>query len=142
VLIAARSCRKTGGRRRGRNNKIAWTVSFKGLNFHVVCVKGIQNVRFMVSPDIAGLSHKKPASAETSCGSCGAQGHHKRDTIYLSINKRKLIHDLQQSGNACCHSVQNVLSFSLLSRNIQIKIYRTVILPVVLCMGVKLGCSQ
>ena len=37
-----------------------------------------------------------------------------------------------KSVNACCHSVQNLLSFSLLPKNIKIKIYRTVILPVVL----------
>ena len=37
-----------------------------------------------------------------------------------------------KSGNACCHSVQNLSSSSLLSKNIKIKIYRTVILPVVL----------
>ena len=35
-------------------------------------------------------------------------------------------------GNACHHSVQNLLSSSLLSKNIKIKIYRTIILPVVL----------
>ena len=34
------------------------------------------------------------------------------------------------SGNACYHSVQNLLSSRLLSKNL--KIYRTVILPVVL----------
>jgi hypothetical protein len=33
------------------------------------------------------------------------------------------------SGNACYHSVQNSLSYSLLSKNIKIKIYRTLILP-------------
>ena len=43
-----------------------------------------------------------------------------------------------KSGNACCYSVQNILSFSLLSKNIEIKIYRTIILYLV-CMGVKLG---
>ena len=37
-----------------------------------------------------------------------------------------------KSGNPCCHSVQNLLSSSLLSRNLKIKIYRTIILPVVL----------
>ena len=37
-----------------------------------------------------------------------------------------------QLGNACCHSVQNILSYSLLSKNVKIKIYRNVILPVVL----------
>jgi len=35
-------------------------------------------------------------------------------------------------GNACYHSVQNLLSSRLLSKNLKIKIYRTVILPVVL----------
>ena len=35
-------------------------------------------------------------------------------------------------GNAWCHSVQNILSSSLLSKNLKIKIYRTIILPVVL----------
>ena len=33
-------------------------------------------------------------------------------------------------GNACYHSVQNLLSSSLLSKNLKIKIYRTIILPV------------
>jgi len=37
-----------------------------------------------------------------------------------------------KSGNACWHSVWNLLSSSLLSENIRIKIYRTIILPVVL----------
>jgi len=36
-----------------------------------------------------------------------------------------------KSGNACCHSAQNLLSSSLLSKNLKIKIYRTIILPVV-----------
>jgi hypothetical protein len=35
-------------------------------------------------------------------------------------------------GNACYHSEQNLLSSSLLSKNIKIKIYRTIIFPVVL----------
>ena len=37
-----------------------------------------------------------------------------------------------RSGNACYHSVQNLLSSRLLSKNLKIKIYRTIILPVVL----------
>src|SRR5215470_8129366 len=35
-------------------------------------------------------------------------------------------------GNACYHSVQNLLSSRLPSKNLKIKIYRTIILPVVL----------
>jgi hypothetical protein len=37
-----------------------------------------------------------------------------------------------KSGNACYHSAQNLLSSSLLSKNVKIKIYRSIILPVVL----------
>jgi len=37
-----------------------------------------------------------------------------------------------KSGNSGNHLVQNLLSSSLLSKNIKIKIYRTIILPVVL----------
>jgi len=41
-----------------------------------------------------------------------------------------------KSVNACYHSVQNLLSSRLLSKNLNIKIYRTKILPLVLC-----GCE-
>jgi len=41
-------------------------------------------------------------------------------------------------GNACYHSVQNLLSSSLPSKKLKIKIYITIILPL-FCMGVKLG---
>jgi hypothetical protein len=37
------------------------------------------------------------------------------------------------SRNACYHSVQSLLSSHLLSRNVKVKIYRTIILPVILC---------
>jgi hypothetical protein len=53
-----------------------------------------------------------------------------QNSIYEEIKSRL------KSGNACYHSVQNLLSFSLLSKNIKIRIYRTVILLVVLC-----GCE-
>jgi hypothetical protein len=39
-----------------------------------------------------------------------------------------------KSGTACCHLVQNLLSSSLLFKNLKIKIYRTTVLPVV-CYG-------
>jgi hypothetical protein len=35
------------------------------------------------------------------------------------------------SGNACYHSVQSLLSSRLLSRNVKVKIYKTIIQPVV-----------
>ena len=36
-----------------------------------------------------------------------------------------------KSGNSCYYLVQNCLSSNLLSKNLKIKIYRTIILPVV-----------
>jgi hypothetical protein len=42
------------------------------------------------------------------------------------------------SGNVCYHSVQKLPSFHLLSKNVKIRIYKTIIL-LWLCMVVKLG---
>jgi hypothetical protein len=44
----------------------------------------------------------------------------------------KEIKIILKSGNACSHSVQNLLSSSLLSKNLKIKIYTNITLPVVL----------
>jgi hypothetical protein len=49
-----------------------------------------------------------------------------QDLIQEEIKKRL------NSGNACYHSVQNLLSSHLLSKNLNIRIYKTIILPVVL----------
>jgi len=54
-------------------------------------------------------------------------------TILMNQNSiQEEIKRRMKSGNVCYHSVQNLLSSSLLSNNIKIKIYRTVILLVVL----------
>jgi hypothetical protein len=54
----------------------------------------------------------------------------------MTLTDQNDIHDeiknRLNSGNACYHSVQNLLSSSLISKNLKIKIYKTVILPVVL----------
>ena len=50
-------------------------------------------------------------------------------------NRNSIQEDIKsrlKSGNACCHSMQNLLSSCLLSKNVKIKIYRTTIFPVVL----------
>ena len=62
----------------------------------------------------------------TSAGTTLKNGNYVKER-----NKGRL-----QSDSAGCHSVQNILSSSLLSKNVKIKIYRTVTLPVVLC-----GCE-
>jgi hypothetical protein len=49
-----------------------------------------------------------------------------RNCIHEEIKSRL------NSGNACYHSVQSLLSSRLLPRNVKVKIYKTIILPVVL----------
>jgi hypothetical protein len=54
----------------------------------------------------------------------------------MTLTNQNDIHDeiknRLNSGNVCYHSVQNLLSSCLISKNLKIKIYKTVILPVVL----------
>jgi hypothetical protein len=50
-------------------------------------------------------------------------------------NQNSILEEIKsrlKSGNACYHSVQNLLSSSLLSKDIKIKTHRTVILTVLL----------
>jgi hypothetical protein len=50
-----------------------------------------------------------------------------QNCIHEEINSRS------NSGNSCYRSVHNLLSSCLLSKNLKIKIYKTIILPFVLC---------
>ena len=50
----------------------------------------------------------------------------------IRLHSEEEIKSRLKSGNACYHLVQNILSASLLSTNIKIKIYITTVLPVVL----------
>ena len=60
------------------------------------------------------------------------------DTTYLGTtltNQNSIPEEIKcrlRSGNAYYHSVQNLLPSRLLYKNLKIKIYRTIILPVVL----------
>jgi len=50
-------------------------------------------------------------------------------------NENSILEEIKsrlRSRNACYHSVQNLLSSRLLSKNLKFKIYRTIILPVLL----------
>ena len=60
------------------------------------------------------------------------QFRYLRTTITNQNSVQEGIKCRLKSGNACYYSVQNLLSSSLLSKNLNIKIYRTIILPVVL----------
>jgi hypothetical protein len=59
---------------------------------------------------------------------------------FSTVTNQSPIHEeiknILNSGNACCHSVQYLLSFHLLPGNLKTEIYKTRLLPVVLC-----GCE-
>jgi hypothetical protein len=63
--------------------------------------------------------------------------------IYLgtTLTDQNYMHEEIKSrlnlGNACYHSVQSLFSSCLLFRNVKVKIYKTIILPVVLY-----GCEK
>jgi hypothetical protein len=60
----------------------------------------------------------------------------KRAVIQIYIQEE--IKSRLKLGNACYYSVQNLLSSSLLSKNLKAKIYRPILL-LLFCMGAKLG---
>ena len=62
------------------------------------------------------------------CGVCIKQA-------VFNIRLKYLIYSLikeRKAGNSCYYSVETLLSSRLLSKNLKIKIYKTIILPVVL----------
>jgi hypothetical protein len=50
-------------------------------------------------------------------------------SLTLTLKDRSAV---SSSGNSCYHSVQNLLSSSIVSKNLNIKIYKNIILPFVL----------
>jgi hypothetical protein len=57
---------------------------------------------------------------------------HLGETLTNQSSVQEKIESRLKSGNACYHSVQKLSSSSLLYKNLKIKIYRTIILSVVL----------
>jgi hypothetical protein len=79
----------------------------------------------------AGRSH----SIKTDNGSLFARVEELKYLGTTLTNKNYIQEEIRsrlKAGNACYHSVQNLLSSSLLSKNLKIKIHRTIILPIIL----------
>jgi hypothetical protein len=61
-----------------------------------------------------------------------AKFKHFRTTLKNQNDIHDELKNRLNTGNACYYSVQNLLSSRLISKNLKIKIYKTVVLPVVL----------
>jgi hypothetical protein len=62
---------------------------------------------------------------------------HASDLRTTVTNQNLIQEEIKRRGNACYHSVQNLLSFHLLSKNIKIRIHKTIIF-LWFCMSAKL----
>jgi hypothetical protein len=82
---------------------------------------------FMSGDQNAGQSHNMISSFERV-----EQFKYLVTTLMNENSIQEEINIRSKSGNACNHSVQNLLSSSLLSKNI--KVYRTIALPIVSCV--------
>jgi len=84
------------------------------------------------------MSREKNAGRIHSVGIDNSTFERVEEFTYLGTNltnQNSIAEEIKnrlRSGNACYHSVQNLLSSRLLSKNLKIEIYRTIILPVVL----------
>jgi hypothetical protein len=74
------------------------------------------------------MSCHQNAKTSLKCG--------KSRYVGMRVTDQILIHEETKSrltlGNACGHSVQNILPSHLLSKNTKMKMYKTIILPPVL----------
>ena len=94
--------------------------------------KGRCSTKYMVMSreQTAGLSHTMKVDNSSI--------ERVEEFIYLGTtltnqnSVREEIKSRLKLGNACYHSVQNLLSSSLLSKILKIKIYRTIIFPILL----------
>jgi hypothetical protein len=78
----------------------------------------------------AGQSHS--IKIDSSSFESVEQSRYLRTTITNQKSIQEEIKCRLKSGNAYYHSVQNLFSYSLLSKNLKIKVYRNMILPLVL----------
>jgi hypothetical protein len=90
------------------------------------------------------LSHHQTAGGNREINRANRSFENLSQFKYLgtSVTNQNLIHEeikrRLNSGNACYHSVQNFLSSHLLSKNLKIRIYKTINF-LSFCVGVKLG---
>jgi len=119
-----------------KKNTEALVVTSKGIGLEV----NAKETKYM------GMSQDKTArqSHNIKIGNKSFEG--MEQLIYFittMTNQNSIKEEIKSRLNSrveCCHVMHNLLPASFLSKNINIKIYRTVIFPFFFCMGMKLGC--
>jgi hypothetical protein len=111
-----------------RNNTEALLIASKGIGLEV----NAEKTKYMVMSRDQNAGQNGYMQIGNESFETVEQFKYLGTTLTNQNSIREEIKSRLKSGNVCYHSVQNLLSSSLLSKNVKIKIYRTIILPVVL----------
>ena len=120
---------------------IYWAEAYIILKIAEALVVGSKETRIQVNADktkYTGMSRDQNARRSHNIKTDNSSFERMKQFKYLGTtltNQNFIQEEIKsrlKSGNACYHSVRNLLSSSLLYKNLKINIYRTMILPVVL----------
>jgi hypothetical protein len=91
-----------------------------------------EKTKYMLMSRSQKMAEKHSVKIANRCFEAVAKFKYLGTTLKDQNHMHEEIKSRRNSGNACYHSVQNLLSSRLLSRNLKVKIYKTIIPPVVL----------
>jgi hypothetical protein len=91
-----------------------------------------QKTKYMLVPRCQKAGQRQSIKTANMCFEDVAKFKYLGATLTHQNCIHEEIKSRLNSGNACYHSVQSLLSFRPFSRNVKVKIYKTIILPVVL----------
>jgi len=119
-----------------KENAEALVVASKEIGVEV----NVDKIKYIVLSRVRNAGRSHSVKSDNSSFERMEEFKYLGTTLTNQNSIREKIQSRLKSGNACYHSVQNLLSSSLLSKNLNIKIYITLIL--LFYMGVKLGRSH
>jgi hypothetical protein len=99
-----------------------------------------ERVQYQSTTEFTGLAITSRQNQNIRTANESFENVAKFKYLRTTLTNQNDIHDeiksRLNSGNACYYSIKNILFSRLISKNLKIKIFKTVILPVVLC-----GCE-
>ena len=119
-----------------KENAEALVVASKEIGVEV----NVDKIKYIVLSRVRNAGRSHSVKSDNSSFERAEEFKYLGTTLTNQNSIQEKIQSKLKSGNACYHSVQNLLSSSLLSKNLNIKIYITLIL--LFHMGVKLGRSH
>jgi len=129
LLVYADHVNKLGGSRHTiKENAEAWVVASMEIGIEV----NTDKTKYMVTSQDQNAGRCHSGNTDNSSFARVEAFKYLGRTLTNQNSIQEEIKSRMKSGNACYYSVQNLLSSSLLSKNLKIKIYRNTNLPIVL----------